>query len=313
MKLSAVIVSYNEEANVKRLMKSLQGVDEVVVADDGSTDNTVPLFESLGARVYRRHDHSSLVTDEDVDGFVEMLGWIPKFKAGERMFDGGANRNEAVSYAKHDWIFNPDCDEIVNWKLPELKKLMAESDIITCKIVTDNSKYDVRKLYNRKKATFVGRIHEVPVGEKGARVKAAGDLMYINHYQLPRELRLKYLAVMEYAVYKDQDVRTKFYLAREYFRYFEFAKAIKLFHEYLKTATWIPEVADAYLYIALAYMQLGQMEEARLGCMYSIMTNPDNKRALNLMSQIGKNRRKAKVWARYAEHAKNEDVLFVHD
>ena len=52
IKLSAVIITFNEERNIERCIRSVQGiVDEVLVVDSLSTDRTVEIAESLGARV----------------------------------------------------------------------------------------------------------------------------------------------------------------------------------------------------------------------------------------------------------------------
>ena len=49
MKLSAVIITFNEERNIRRCIESLRGVaDEIVVVDSYSTDNTRNIAESLG-------------------------------------------------------------------------------------------------------------------------------------------------------------------------------------------------------------------------------------------------------------------------
>lgn len=81
-KISAYILSYNEEAKIEDAIKSVAWADEVLVIDSNSTDSTVPIAESLGAGV---------VT-------------IP--------FEGfGRLRNSAIDACSHDWIFSLDADE----------------------------------------------------------------------------------------------------------------------------------------------------------------------------------------------------------
>ena len=69
---------------------SVSWADEVVVLDSGSTDNTVELARSLGARVY---------SNTDWRGY-------------------GIQRQRAQDYATHDWVLMIDTDERVT---PELK------------------------------------------------------------------------------------------------------------------------------------------------------------------------------------------------
>ncbi len=50
--LSAVIITFNEERNIERCLRSLKGLaDEIVVVDSLSKDRTAELCRSLGASV----------------------------------------------------------------------------------------------------------------------------------------------------------------------------------------------------------------------------------------------------------------------
>src|SRR5260370_29467285 len=82
MKISATVITCNEERNVARVIESLRCCDEIVVVDSGSTDRTVEIASKLGARV------------------VEMQ-W--RGYAGQKNF--------ASETATHDWILSLDADE----------------------------------------------------------------------------------------------------------------------------------------------------------------------------------------------------------
>ena len=82
MKISATIITLNEERNIARAIESLRCCDEIVVVDSGSTDRTTEIAEKLGARV------------------VEM-NW--RGYAGQK--------NCASDEAAHDWILSIDADE----------------------------------------------------------------------------------------------------------------------------------------------------------------------------------------------------------
>jgi len=102
--LSAVIISFNEERNIARCLESLEGVaDEVLVVDSGSTDATVELAKSFGARVLHH----------PFEGHIEQKNW-------------------AAGQAQGEWLLSLDADEalgdelkvgIAHWKTQD-----SESD-----------------------------------------------------------------------------------------------------------------------------------------------------------------------------------------
>ena len=82
-KISACIISFNEEDRIEDCLKSLQGVaDEIIIVDSLSTDRTKELAARYTDKVY----------DQAFLGHVEQ-------------------KNLAVSKARHDWIISLDCDE----------------------------------------------------------------------------------------------------------------------------------------------------------------------------------------------------------
>jgi len=50
--ISAVIIVKNEEQNIARCLKSISWMEEIVVLDTGSTDETVNICKNFGAKVY---------------------------------------------------------------------------------------------------------------------------------------------------------------------------------------------------------------------------------------------------------------------
>lgn len=89
MNLSAVILTKNEEDNIKDCIKSVKFADEIVVIDDYSKDKTVEIAKKLGAKVYKRE-----------------LG-----------NDFSAQRNYSLEKAKGRWVLFLDADERVTKSL----------------------------------------------------------------------------------------------------------------------------------------------------------------------------------------------------
>mgnify|MGYP000109023135 CR=1 FL=1 len=104
MKVSACIITLNEEENISDAIKSLSWADEVVVVDSGSTDKTIAIAEELGAKVFQQ----------------EWLGFGPQ-------------KQLAVDKCENDWVFSLDADERVSGNLRDaiekirMKKTSAEA------------------------------------------------------------------------------------------------------------------------------------------------------------------------------------------
>jgi len=97
MKITATIITLNEERNIARAIESLRCCDEILIVDSGSVDRTVELAEKLGARVIE-------------------AGWL----------GFAAQKNRAAEQASHDWILSLDADEALSegleaeiWNLQE--------------------------------------------------------------------------------------------------------------------------------------------------------------------------------------------------
>jgi glycosyltransferase involved in cell wall biosynthesis len=146
MKITATIITLNEERNVARAIESLPCCDEILIVDSGSTDRTVELAEKLGARVLE-------------------AGWLGY----------AAQKNWAAERASHEWILSLDADEALTQALEaeilSLKKSGPQCDAYTMprlarylgRWIYHSGWYPDRKvrLYHRERAQFVGDfVHE---------------------------------------------------------------------------------------------------------------------------------------------------------
>lgn len=90
-KISATIITFNEEKNIARCIQSLTGVvDEIVVLDSFSTDDTQKICQQLNVRFHQQ----------------KFIGHIEQ-------------KNDAIALASYDYILSLDADEALSEELKE--------------------------------------------------------------------------------------------------------------------------------------------------------------------------------------------------
>lgn len=162
-RLSACLITLNEEHNLPRALGSLAGVaDEIVVVDSGSTDGTEAIARRHGAAFFVR----------------------PWTNYSEQ-------KNFAAAQATNEWILSLDADEelssvlqssLLDWKKrePEFRIYeMARKTWYLGAWIKHSGWYPdfQRRLYQREAAKFSGIIHEALRFEaKPGRL--AGDLLH---------------------------------------------------------------------------------------------------------------------------------------
>lgn len=145
-KVSAVLLTRNEERNVERCLRSLAWVDEVVVVDTGSRDQTLALATKYTQSIFRG----------DINrGF-------------------SYNRNLGNRKARNAWILKIDADEVVSPAFSEevLERMRSHRDVdgyVAASRIHFRGKwirgcgwypmYQVR-LFDKRKANWEGMIHE---------------------------------------------------------------------------------------------------------------------------------------------------------
>jgi glycosyltransferase involved in cell wall biosynthesis len=105
--LSVIIITKNEEHDIRDCLESITWADEVVVLDSGSTDNTLKIAKKYTDKVY---------SSVDWQGF-------------------GIQKNRVLAYASSDWVLSLDADERVSDALrQEIQKAIQSEYIFIFKI-----------------------------------------------------------------------------------------------------------------------------------------------------------------------------------
>jgi glycosyltransferase involved in cell wall biosynthesis len=101
--VSVVVLTHNEQPNIRRCLASVAWADQVVVVDSGSTDETVPIARALRAEVVEQ----------------SWLGFSDQREFALRL-----------ALVRHDWVYFVDADE---WVSPQLAgEIAAELRAPTC-------------------------------------------------------------------------------------------------------------------------------------------------------------------------------------
>lgn len=145
LKISACYIVKNEAKNLAKSIKSLKNqVNEIVVVDTGSTDNTIVVARKLGARVYS-------------------FPWQDDFSKA---------RNFALSKAKGDWLILLDADEYFTAKtagnIRQVIRQAKQADGLLIQMVNydvDKAEiqdyfYQLRIVRNQQGLHYEGKIHE---------------------------------------------------------------------------------------------------------------------------------------------------------
>ena len=191
-KISAVIITQDEERNIERCLLSLQGVaDEVVVVDSGSKDATGEICRRCGTR-FVAHPW---------EGY-------------------SAQKNFANSIATHPWILSIDADEALSDTLQEtLGKMkdggLAEDAVYSmCRLnnycgtwIHHSGWYPDEKvrLWYRDVASWNGEVHEeLQYSRPVRKQRIAGKLLHYTYYNVQEHAarQLKYAVLAADKAYR---------------------------------------------------------------------------------------------------------------
>jgi glycosyltransferase involved in cell wall biosynthesis len=85
-KISAVISAFNEEKNLERCLKSLPFADEIVVVDNGSTDETAEIAKKYTDKIFTQKNNPAEIDLQKNFGFTKATGdWILSIDADEEV------------------------------------------------------------------------------------------------------------------------------------------------------------------------------------------------------------------------------------
>jgi glycosyltransferase involved in cell wall biosynthesis len=100
--ISTIILTQDEERDIGRCLESLRWCDDIHVVDSGSTDSTIEIAQTFGAKIYQHQFHS----------FGEQRNWALD-----------------TCQLQHPWVLFLDADEVASPKfVSALEKACASAD-----------------------------------------------------------------------------------------------------------------------------------------------------------------------------------------
>jgi glycosyltransferase involved in cell wall biosynthesis len=244
MKIAVYTIALNEEKFVESWYKSAMDADYLLIADTGSTDNTVQKAQDLGIDVFT----------------ISISPW---------RFDDARNASLAALPKDIDICISLDMDEVLipGWR-EKLEGIKPETTRPRYKYTwswnedgTPGLEFGGDKIHARHGYRWKHPVHEVLVADRIEEIQEWTDVE-IHHHPDRSKPRSQYLPLLKLSVREDpNDDRNAYYYARELFFYGQYEKAMEEFRRYLElpTARWGAERAAAYRYLAKCQPLLGDM------------------------------------------------------
>jgi len=295
----------NEEKMLGKWLDSIKGVDEIVIVDTGSTDKSIEIAKSHGAKVYTDYK------------------WQDDFSAA---------RNVAKAKCSGEWLLIIDGDEVLQSSIPAIRKFLDEpfmksKDLALFYVTTGKeSNVQPRLFRNRPDVMWYGAAHNQPCvqeGNKLTNLASFKDLVYQstfkikanlspNHAKDPdRSLRImsQELAKGIHVLGNAQYTRYLYYIAREWLNRRDPIKAMYFLQDYVKIAPPTNEMADAWFLLASCDVDLGRLEDAVDACFQCVKYQPENKAAWAMVHNLS-HPEVQYIWERVFHMVKNQGVLF---
>lgn len=255
--VSACILTRDSSRTIRQCIQALQdAVDEIIIVDTGSKDDTVDIVESLGVTVHH-------------------FEWIDDFAAA---------RNYAQSLATSDWVIAVDSDEILyphDLDAIHVAASLFSHDIFVLSILQMNqigesvTSFAAPRLFQRKHFEWQRVIHEEPTlcGEVPVSVAKSQTVnIHVHHVgydtqntdvegKLERNIQILRRALNE----NPDDVGYLFYLGRELFSIRQYKESTHALERAFAIALDDPTVFILPLIgetLAQSYMFQGSRERA---------------------------------------------------
>lgn len=248
--IAAVLIVKNEEQLLDRCLRSLEGVDQIVVLDTGSTDKTIEIAKAHTDDVF---------TTETI---------VP--------FHFAEARNRALKHVRQDWVITIDADEVLNpQSLGHIRKALwrqpaAAGFNLTFVLYDEEGKNPGRlpklKVFRLGLWEWRYRVHEVlfPLGTD-VFAKNLPQAVIEHRPAAGKDVRRgQNLELLKLAIDENPEyIRNVRQLGMELYSRQKWAEALPNLETYLKSnLVERLDRSETLVHVALCHAMLGQYEEA---------------------------------------------------
>lgn len=245
--LSCSLIVRNAQQSLDRVLASVRlYVDELVVVDTGSTDDTIGVAGQYADR-------------------VETITWPESFAAA---------RNKALELCTGEWVMYLDSDdELLNGAAirPAIEATNPNVGMFLLRYVTavdrnGDPEMDFwrERIVRQGYCTWKGRAHEVLLPTVQTHYERLAEPWVLHHGHGSSKTSLARNIALLHMDLKDdpKETRTMFYLGRDLILLGRLDQGRKMLQRYMKTATWPDEMYIAQSLISYCYRYAGLYKEA---------------------------------------------------
>ena len=144
--ISAVIITKNEERNIEKCLESLKWVDEILVVDGFSTDKTVEIAKSYGAKIVEHKFEGDFGLERNMGNENATSDWILALDADEAIPEN--TRKEIESILENGSEFDA-------YNVPRLQYFLGRP------LIHGGRYHSIVNFFRKGKAKFEGRVHHL--------------------------------------------------------------------------------------------------------------------------------------------------------
>jgi glycosyltransferase involved in cell wall biosynthesis len=278
----------NEESCLGTCLKTIEGLDEIVILDTGSTDKTEDVAKGKNVKYIK-----------------------DKYKWKDDFADA---RNEALKYTTCDYVLIIDADEQLVGGVGNLRTMVeAHNGVPTMQMLVKsdkgNNRHNVVRVHKVGEVKWIGVAHNY-LSIQGGPVLQGVEIEYGYSPAHKQDPNRTFRILKKYCKSHPEAKRERYYLAREYWYRNRYDECLDQLNIYRKYGVFAMEIADSYLMSAKCKIMQNLNSHAWEYLFKALQINADLREAYVWLSKISGEKNRAH-WLRMADTATNNDVLFI--